>query len=186
MLTTGEYTQTPNSWSPEGVLAYSYGAVGNRDIWVISSDGTGKPELDLGTPFDERHAMFSPDWNWIALTSNQSGQDEVYVKPYATQGQMVQISVGGGSEPNWMPNGKELLYRNGNKWMSVSLLMEPTLTAKAPQILFTKSFKVSSNSDYDVSPDGQQLVVIQDEPGSESFNVVLNWFEELKRLVPTN
>ncbi len=99
---------------------------------------------------------------------------------------MVQISVGGGSEPNWMPNGKELLYRNGNEWMAVSLLTEPTLTAKAPQILFTKSFKVSNNSDYDISPDGQHLVVIQDEPGSESFHLTLNWFEELKRLVPTN
>ena len=186
LLTTGEYTQTPNSWSPEGVLAYSYGAVGSRDIWVISSDGSGKPEPYLDTPFDERDAMFSPDGNWIALTSNQSGQDEVYVKPYTTQEQMVQISVGGGSEPKWMPDGKELFYRNGNEWMAVSLVMEPTLTAKTPQVLFTKSFKVSSGSDFDISPDGQHLVAIQDEPGSESFHVVLNWFEELKRLVPTD
>ena len=75
------------------------------------------------TEFDERHPMFSPDGEWITFTSDQSGKDEIYVKRYAGEGRMVLVSTGGGREPIWSPDGKELFYRSGNKMMADGVLL---------------------------------------------------------------
>ncbi len=194
LLTTAEYTQNPTSWSPDGVLAYCEGSDGtgatvNRDIWVFQPNGDSEPRKFLATQFDECHAMFSPDGQWIAFTSNQSGQAEVYVKPYATESQMVQISTDGGTEPTWVAGGTELIYRNENKWMVASVRTQPTFNAETPTLLFEQSYLGNDNaSNYDVSPDGQRFVMVKEgdqESEPPQIHVVLNWFEELKRLVPT-
>ncbi len=133
--------------------------------------------------------MFSPDGRWIVFTSNQSGQDEIYVKPYPSEGGMIQISMNGGREPLWARDGSELFYRNGDKMMVVSFQTEPTLKAGAPTLLFEGTYVYSPfswASYYDISPDGERLLMIKQEEGEPGqINVVLNWFEELKRLVPT-
>jgi len=189
-LTTSEAVQTPHSWSPDGALAYTEGPVNQRDIWVVSTEGAGERQSFLATQFNEKHAMFSPDGHWIAFTSNQSGQDEVYVKPYPVEGGIVQISTSGGSEPLWARSGRELFYRNGKQMMVVEMETGPALKVSIPRLLFEGDYGYSSPdfaSNYDVSPDGQRFLMIkQAEPVPTQINVVLNWFEELKRLVPTD
>ncbi len=100
---------------------------------------------------------------------------------------MVQISTDGGTEPTWVAGGTELIYRNENKWMVASVRTQPTFNAETPALLFEQSYLGNDNaSNYDVSPDGQHFLMIEkvvEEP--TQINVVLNWFEELKRLVPT-
>ncbi len=179
------------SWSSEGVLAYSHGIVINQDIWVMALEGDRDPQPFLVTEFNERHAMFSPDGSWVALTSNRSGQDEIYVKPYPAEGGLVQISTDGGVEPVWARSGRELFYRSQDKMMAVSIQTEPTFQAETPRLLFEGSFSesyLSATSNYDVTADGQRFVMVQpsqERVEPESLNIVLNWFEELKRLVPT-
>jgi Tol biopolymer transport system component len=188
-LTTSLTVQTPLSWSPEDVLAYTEGSVNQRDIWVLPIKGEREPQSFLATQFDERHPMFSPDGKWIAFTSNQSGQDEVYVKPYPEEGGIVQISTGGGREPLWGHNGNELFYRNGNTMMLVPVQTQPTMSAGLPRPLFEGSYVYDSpdfTSNYDVSLDGQRFLMLKEPEVSTQINVVLNWFEELKRLVPTD
>ncbi len=188
-LTEDQYIQIPNSWSPDGVLAYTEGLPNDGDIWVLPVDGEKQPQEFLVTEFNERHPMFSPDGGWIAFASNQSGQDEIYVKPYPSEGGMVQISRNGGREPVWARNGKELFYRNGDEMMVVFFQTEPTLKTGAPRLLFAGTY-VSSPFDwapyYDISLDGERLLMVKQAEVQTQINVVLNWFEELKRLVPTD
>jgi Tol biopolymer transport system component len=115
-LTTSEYPQAPHSWSPDGqLLAFiEVTPTTGLDIWVLRlSDRKTQPFLR--TPFNEGGPRFSPDGHRIAYISDESGQYEVYVQPYPEPGGEYQISTGGGSEPVWNPNGRELFYRNGDK-----------------------------------------------------------------------
>jgi len=189
-LTQMQNIQIPNSWSRHGVLAYSEGLPTHGDIWTLSLEGERQPEEFLVTEFNERHPMFAPDGQWIAFTSNRSGQDEIYVKAYPGSGGIVQISSGGGSQPLWARDGKELFYRNGDKMMVVSVQREPTFKMlAAPRNLFQGSYYSGSfdwAANYDVTPNGQRFVMVkQAETSATQINIVLNWFEELKRLVPT-
>jgi serine/threonine-protein kinase len=186
-LTSGEGMQIPTSWSRDDVLAYLEGLPNNGDIWVLPLEGERKPRKFLATEFNERYAMFSPGGQWIAFTSDRSGQDEIYVTPYPGPGGTVPISTEGGSEPMWSRSGKELFYRNGDKMMVVSVQTEPTFRAETPRLLFEGAYLYGRPSwapNYDVSLDGERLLMIKEEPGTNQINVVLNWFEELKRLVP--
>jgi hypothetical protein len=137
--------------------------------------------------------MFSPDGRWLAYMSNESGRDEVYVQPFSVTGLggTKQISVDGGTEPVWAPDGRELFYRNGDKMMAVTIVTDPELSVGTPRLLFEKRFlpgPMWARRNYDVSPDGQRFLMIQREQDlvPTEIIVILNWFEELKRLVPTN
>ena len=189
-LSASPEIQIPNSWSPDGVLAYSQRKGGaGRDIWVLPLEGEWEPREFLATQFIEASPMFSPDGRWIAFMSIRPIQHEVYVTPYPGPGSVVQISTDGGTEPHWSPNGKELFYRNQDKMMAVSIQTEPTFEAGTPKLLFEGAYALSEPplfSNYDVDAQGQFLMIKEEEQGKGQINVVLNWFEELKRLVPTD
>ena len=134
--------------------------------------------------------MFSPDGHWLAYISNESGRWEVYVQPYPGPGGKRQISTEGGDEPVWAKNGKELFYREGNKMMAAEITPQPTFRAGTPTLVFEGQYFrdiVPSEANYDITPDGQRFLMIQtgEQEAATKINVVLNWFEELKRLVPT-
>ena len=183
-LLTSETSNTPTSWSPEGVLAYTE----RGDIWLLPLEGDRKPRSFLATQFEERNAMFSPDGRWIAFTSNRSGRDEVYVKAYPGEGGLVPISTDGGTQPVWAPSGKELFYRNADRMMVVSVQAEPTFKPGRPGLLFEASSGQGvfgrGSSNYDISPDGQRFLMLK-AAGQEEVIIVLNRFEKLKHLVTT-
>ena len=197
-LTTSEFRQNPGSWSPDGqVLAFHQqpGAYGSsstgRDIWVLPMEGERKPSPFLQTPFNEAAPRFSPDGRWLAYVSDESGRREVYVQPFPGPGGKWQISTDGGVEPVWARNG-ELFYRNenGDKMMVVDFTTEPTFRAGNPRLLFEGFYQRreggGNRAYYDVTSDGQRFLMVQAVAGAGQIHVVLNWFEELKRLVPTN
>ncbi len=115
------------------------------------------------------------------------------MQPYPATGKRWQISADGGTEPVWSGDGRELFYRSGEKaqhMMVVVIRTEPEFTRGTPQRLFTGRYNdhgVPGNAAYDVSLDGTQFVMVKRSvPDAAQINVVLNWFEELKRLVPTD
>ncbi len=140
--------------------------------------------------FSEHKGRISPDGHWIAYQSNESGLVQVYVRPFPNveEGKW-QISRDGGGEPVWAPQGQELFYLNGEAMMVVGFKTEPTFTAGSPVVLFTGRYTtIGAVVNYDISPDGQRFLMIkaaEEEEGPGQINIVLNWFEELKRLVPT-
>lgn len=179
------------SWSPNGkVLAFvEVAPTTGYDIW-ITTVGDRKVQPFLRTPFNESVPMFSPDGRWIAYISNKSGRWEVYVQPYPSTGGKWQISTEGGTEPVWNRNGRELFFRNGDKIMAVEITEHPNLAAGKPRVLFEGHYVLppGTTPNYDVSPDGQHFLMIKANEAAEEapaqINVVLNWFEELKRRVP--
>lgn len=188
-LFSSEYPIYPASWSPNGesLAFYEINPNTQRDIWILSiKNRTAKPII--ASQFNERVPMFSPDGRFISYVSNDSGRDEIYVQPFSITGAKWQISEGGGTEPMWSPDGRELFYRAGNKMMSVKVETEPSFKWGKPQKLFEGRFLSHLNfSNYHIHPDGDRFLMAKakEKTSINQIHVVLNWFEELKRLVPT-
>jgi serine/threonine-protein kinase len=190
-LTTSEYNHTPMSWSPDGQLL-AFGEVNpdtGFDILVLRmGDRTAQPFLR--SPFNESTPRFSPDARWLAYASDESGRQEIYVQPYPGPGGKWPISAEGGREPVWSRDGRELFYRSGDKVMAVAITTAPGFVAGKPRVLFAGPYEptVFTVANYDVSPDGQRFLMLrrseQAAAAPTQINVVLNWFEELRRRVP--
>src|SRR6185503_17798389 len=119
-LTTSEYEQRPSSWSAQGnLIAFLEYHGDNSQIWVLPMDGQRTPKLFLESRFFLSYPEFSPDGRWIAYISPESGRSELYVQPYPGPGEKIRISTEGASEPVWV--GNELLYRDGDKFFSVTI-----------------------------------------------------------------
>jgi Tol biopolymer transport system component len=192
-LTTKEdASQTPGSWSPDGWLAFTDPdpATGG-DISILRAGANAKPQRFLASTFEEASPRFSPDGRWMAYVSDKSGQAEIYVRPFPGPGQESLISTEGGIEPVWAPSGRELFYIDGDKMMAVDIATTPALVAGSPHVLFEGAYEptLTGPVGFDVSRDGQRFLRVQTvgaQPPTDRIHVVLNWFEELKRLVPTN
>ena len=190
----------PVSWSPDGqVLALVRQSTDKSDdLWMLPTDGT--PE-----PFKESEATlwwpeFSPNGRWLAYSSDESGQMEVYVEPYPGPGPIIQIPTEGGGAPAWARNGEELFYsrfiegdpEGKTEMWSVDVTEGTELRVGQPRLLFrTERMRNSAATrSYDVTPDGQRfLIVVPEErvlPEFTEVHLVVNWFEELNRLAPTN
>jgi Tol biopolymer transport system component len=187
-LTTGESTETPSSFSPDGtLLAFRRGS----DIWVLPMDGERKPQRVVVEEGDQRSPQFSPDGRWLAYTSNESGRLEVYMQPFPGPGRKWLISTDGGTEPRWSRNGDELFYRKGDAFMAVEVNTQSTLSAGSPRLLFKgRDFNSDAfTTTFDVSLDGQRFLMIEPvetQSPVAQIDVVMNWFVDLKRLVPTD
>jgi eukaryotic-like serine/threonine-protein kinase len=177
----------PGSWSADGrflALSLDDPATG-PDIWVLSMDGPREAKPFLRTPFRDEYPAFSPDGRYLAYTSNESGRPEVYVQAYPGPGGRWQISSAGGTGALWSRDGSELFYSNGRTMMAVAVTTKPVFSASAPAELFTGNFAWGRVGNYDIAPDGKHFVMVQaamDEAAPE-MRVVVNWFEELTRLV---
>jgi serine/threonine-protein kinase len=127
----------------------------------------------------------------VAYPSDESGRHEIYIRPYPGPGAKWPISTDGGTEPVWNPTGRELFYRRGNKMMVVDVAARPVFAAGRPRLLFTGDYVPAETTypNYDVSPDGRRFLMVQrsarEHATPSQIVVVLNWHEELKRLVPT-
>ena len=166
---------------------------GTRDIWALPLR-PGAEAFPLVTTEDhEQGPALSPDGNWLAFVSNTSGRNEVYVQPCsgctdaplnADTGRR-RVSLDGGGEPVWHPDGGELFYRQGDRMMSVRFDREDDFRPSRPLVVFEGRFAPgqSGNRNYDVHPDGDRFLMLQaagPDPQRPRINVVLNWAAELE------
>ena len=134
------------------------------------------------------HPRFSPDNRYLAYVSDETGRSEVYVRAVSGEGGRQQVSLDGGTGPVWAPNGREIFFRNGNAFLSADISRTPQIRVGRSRVLFTGGYAppTISSPGYDVTPDGNAFIMVQ--PYAETvvsrMIVVVNWFEELKRLVP--
>jgi Tol biopolymer transport system component len=171
-----DYSMTPSAVSPDGteVLLHSDHKDSGTDVEVM--DLNGNLRTLVKSDADDNPGTFSPDGRWVTYTSDESGRDEVYVRPRSGPSGRWQISNEGGTQPRWKLDG-EIAYLAGTKIMTVAVTTSPTFTANAPQLLFDKNA-----SDFDLTRDGRFLIV--ESPDSYApgrLNVVVNWFEEIGR-----
>jgi hypothetical protein len=172
---------------------------------MLHADGntwTARPFV--GTPFDERGAIFSPNGRWVAYVSDKSGTNDIYARPFPGPGAEVTISVGGGGEPVWGPSGRELFYRRDRKLMVVRIEERGgSLVVSAPALVFDDPYRPDTFgtqggvvlaqggvANYDIAPDGTRFVMVEEpqELADTQFariEVILNWLDELKRRVPS-
>jgi serine/threonine-protein kinase len=192
---------TAFSLSPRGRLAYNErNPETGLDLWTLPLDLTdpdhpkpGKPEPFLLTPNDETVARFSPDGRWIAYRSNESGNNEIYVRPFpAAGGGKWQISVGGGLYALWSNNGRELFYETADyRIMAVDYRVEgASFVYGKPRLWSDKQLFYTGTLNLDLAPDGKRFVVLAqpENAGSEKGSVQVvflqNFFDELKRRIP--
>jgi serine/threonine-protein kinase len=173
----------PMSWDRDGAnLAFDERKPSaERDIWVLSREG--EPSPFLVTPFDESVPVFSPDGKWLAYVSDETGRSEVYVQPFPGPGGRWPISTDGGTEPAWSSDSKEICFRRGDALVAVTITTGTEVKIGKPQTLFESRYEtIDGARNYDVAPEGKAFVAVRSEGAAESkvFNVVLNWFSELR------
>jgi hypothetical protein len=193
-LLASDALQMPISYAPDGRLLVSIGVQGQqRDIHVMTLDGQRKTEPLIHGPANELWAEVSPDGKWVVYDSDESGQFEVYVRPYpdAYQGRRWQVSAEGGRQPVWSRDGRELYYRDfSGALMAVPVAAGSGFVPGRPIRLFDGAGYIGAGAHgggrtYDVSPDGDRFLMVRaTAQGATPLVVVLNWFEELKRLAP--
>ncbi len=172
------------------LLVYEKTGTNTRaDLWILPLEPAGEPRPFLQTPAEEGWPAISPSGRLLAYTSDESGRWEIYVRSFPDGGRKVQVSSGGGWYPVWARSGKELFYRaplEGSKRQMMVADVSPGIPIRVSRSrrLFEDPYE---DVGYDVLPDGQHFVMVQSErkaPPITHLNVVLNWFEELNRLVP--
>lgn len=193
MLFHSEQPSTPLDWSHDGrflILTQRDKGTG-LDLWVVPMQGEHKPAPYLVTQFNEGQAQFSPDGHWVLYTSDETGTKEVYVRPFpGASGGKWQISNGGGNEPRWRRDGKELFYVGpDNTFYAVNVTMKgDTFQPDTPRPLFRVPISggegggVSVAWRWDISSDGQRFLinVPVDSETKRPVTMILNWKDGLK------
>ncbi len=184
LLVPAKNLAVPKSWSPDGkFLVYAQINPGTgADLMAIPVNGDRKPFPVVQPNATEDQGQFSPDGHWLAYTSNESGQAEVYVIPFPpTPGAKWLVSRGGGVQPRWRRDGKELFYISADsRMMSVQVSTHPTFQAGTPHSLFQSDIVDTGirtgPMSWDVEPDGKRFLIISpNSPETSSLTVVLNW-----------
>jgi Tol biopolymer transport system component/predicted Ser/Thr protein kinase len=154
--------------------------IGVRDLQT----GTSRPLI--ATSSNESGAALSPDGRWIAYQSDESGTDEIYVQTFPAGNERQQVSVGGGTQPRWRGDGKELFYISPDrKVMAVDIPAGKELEAGKPHALFQTRILplVEARNHYDVTADGQRFVVNSRQPEDAALpiTIVVGWTPEAKK-----
>jgi eukaryotic-like serine/threonine-protein kinase len=184
LIDLGSPQEGPWDWSRDGKFLL---LMKNAELWYLSySDSQLKPFLQPKATI--RNAQFSPDGKWVAYSSNETGSSEVYVSAFPNPLSKRQISRGGGQEPRWRGDGKELFYLSSDaKLMAVPVKAGTTFEAGPAETLFQTHARqligVMDAFSYDVSRDGQKFLinVKVDEPVSAPLSIVLNWASEMEK-----
>jgi serine/threonine protein kinase len=195
LLTNIGSMQSPESWSPDGkTLAFTQmdNPQSGSDIYVLPLDRDRKPQVFWRTKFSEGSPKFAPNGKWVAFSSNETGQPEVYVRAYPA-GEKSLISNNGGTDPLWRRDGRQLYYRLGDLMMVVDISYRGSLEASKPRVLWRGNYLAGAGSscgmagptsaNYDVTPDGERFLMIEDtspNAASELLRAVSNWSLELK------
>ncbi|MDH4019321.1 MAG: hypothetical protein OEU84_06940 [Xanthomonadales bacterium] len=179
LMDSTEVEANVSDWSPDGTML----AISNWNTSRVSLfDISGQTELqELAAESLEWGAVFSPDGQWLAYSSDETGRFEIWVRSLAENGQRRQVTVNGGIESVWCPCGK-IFFRRGDEFWSIAVQTEPELGFGTEELTFTVAdFLDTPGRSYDVSSDGQKLYTLKrSEPAIiDRVHVISNWQESL-------
>jgi serine/threonine-protein kinase len=176
----GDQWESSFARSGEQLVFRQNDSLTNRDLWMFSMRDRRASPL-LVTSKDERSARLSPDGRFLAYVSDQSGDAEVYVRSFPDSSGTWLVSQGGGTEPAWSPDGRELFYRTGDWMMTVPIVTSPRFSAGRRDSLFTGSYVPNpTHTNYDVHPDGNRFVMVRSSESERRVVVALNWLGLLR------
>jgi serine/threonine protein kinase len=187
LVKMGTRTGWGTDWSRDGrfILYQGSGPRTGEDLWIAPQFGDRRPYPYLQSQFNEQEGAFSPDGRWVAYVSDESGRNEIYAQAFPPSGAKFQISTGGGSEPYWRKDGKELFYVAANRnLMAVPVNPGPMLEVGLPKSLMPlpgnsdRQLPVSTDRhSYAVTSDGQRFLVVTQAVGGPAppITVWLNW-----------
>jgi hypothetical protein len=175
----------PSDWSPDGrFITYSPSA-SSSDVWILPLSGDRKPFALVQTPFTERNGAFSPDGRWIAYQSTETGQSQVYVRPFPPTDRKFLVSINGGEQPTWRGDGKELFFlAPDSRMMAATVDTSRQFETGAPEALFVAPALGPTNSrQYAVSKDGKRFLmnVRSERATATPLTVVVNWLATMQR-----
>lgn len=188
----GPINQIVDDLTPDGkwVVLSQRGAATDSNIRRLAVDGNSEPDDLIATQFNELNSDISPDGRWIAYQSDESGRNEVYVRPFpAVNEGRWQMSATGGTRPLWSRDGRELFFLDAVRNMTaVSVASGARLTFGAPQTLFaTASFGLEGQQrSFELSMDGKRFLMVRNLPPPAdvpSAVLIQNWFEDLRARV---
>jgi eukaryotic-like serine/threonine-protein kinase len=158
------------------------------DVLVAPFADPGRATAIVRTPAYEAGARLSRDDRWLVYVSNDSGHNEIYVRLFGGPDRRWQVSSGGGTQPVWNPNGKEIFYRIADRMMAVGVTADgDELRLAAPQQLFARAYAYGAGitiANYDVTQDGQRFVMVRDDTTVGRLRVILNWRAEAAAAAP--
>ena len=163
-------------------IVYRHGSVPG-DVYYVHRDSLDQPRPFLDSRFDERASAISPDDRWLAYVSNETGREEIYVRPFPDARGKWQVSVAGGSEPRWRRDGRELFYRNGDTLFAIPVRPGAEFAVGQRVALFTGAYGSNSrHASYDVHPDGRRFIFVTGEaPTSADVILVQNLLAAVPR-----
>ena len=187
----------PLAFSPDGMTllfqAFNTGTL--FDLGVLSLDGNQASELILAGEFTEENATLSPDGRWLAYQWDESGRFEVYVRPFPeVERDRTLVSTNGGRTPVWGPGGRELFYVSPEDMTMVPIETEPGFVPGTAEVLFDTAgydLDLTEGRRFDVAPDGQRFLMLKRVAATDGGRaapeivLVLDWFDELQRRVPS-
>jgi serine/threonine protein kinase len=203
LISTPDRTLWPYSWSDDGktlVMGETIDGGTLFDISILSMEGDHARKPLIEEEFMEMQPQVSPDGEWIAYTSNESGQNEIFVRPFpGVDTSKYQVSTNGGSAPLWSPDGKELFYLRPDDGamavVAVKVETEPTFKPGLPETLFQGPYYQFPGCPWDIHPIDKRFLMAKPSTagGSEAavatrpkIIIIRNWFEELKERVPVD
>jgi serine/threonine-protein kinase len=192
-LTTSEHGHFPGSFTPDGAtLAFAEAHPETSNDILLLDMKSRRVTPFLNSKADEGWPEISRDGRWLAYASNESGRREIWIRPFPDPGGRWQISKEGGSEPIWSKDGRQLFYRQADQVWVADIRTERGFSAGRPRLLFEVRGLGGGNPirGWDLWPDGHGFVMVKleerkSQPVTEMI-LVMNWFEELKRLCPTS
>ena len=199
-LLASDQVKTPESWSADGrfLLYRSIDPQTGLDLWVVPMFGNRTPSVFLKTPAREGYGAFSPDGRWVAYESNESGRNEIYIRPFVpptpTGKAPVpaevrwQVSTAGGIYPRWRPDGNELYYLNpaGAMMAAPITVVGTTPSIGVPVVLFpTRIFgggeDAAQGRQYDVDLNGRFMINTVLVSAAAPITLLQNWNPEAKK-----
>jgi Tol biopolymer transport system component len=179
----GEDAFNSLDWSPDGKYILTRR---HNELWYLTLPDRAQKPLIQG--WVVKAAQFSPDGRWVAYASNESGSMEVYVAPFPVANGKWQVSTGGGQEPRWRKDGKELFYLSpDSKMMAATVSAGASFASGSPVVLFQTHRRIPISSQdtfsYDVSADGQKFLIATqvDDSAVAPLSVLLNWTSGMEK-----
>jgi Tol biopolymer transport system component len=180
----GDIDSIPSDWSRDGkYILYSQG----KDLWFATFPDL-KRSLFLKAPSIVKNGQFSPDGKWVAYASNETGKWEIYVTSFPVARGKWQVSTGGGEQPRWRGDGKELFYLSSDgKMMAAPVTSGANFDPGTPVALFQATprqlVSLTDRFAYDVSRDGQRFLIDNQVKQTETppMSIILNWTAKLNK-----